>query len=68
MVYISKEGNFNIPIAGRLAKGSGFMAIDREDVRKAMGTINQAAEYIKSGKASVCIYSEGTRNKTDEKL
>lgn len=68
VVYISKESNFHIPIAGRLAKGSGFLAIDREDVRKAMGTINRAAEYIKADKASVCIYPEGTRNKTDEKL
>jgi len=41
--YISKTGNFKIPIFGRIIRRCCFMAIDRESPRKAINTINQAS-------------------------
>ena len=40
------------------------MAIDRENPRNAVKTVEQAANLIKAGELSVGIYPEGTRNKS----
>ena len=37
--YISKAGNFKIPIFGRIIRRCCFMTIDRENARKAIGTM-----------------------------
>ena len=62
LVHISKHGNFTIPICGPFMHRLGFMEIDRENPRNAAKTIVQAINYIKSGKHSVGISPEGTRN------
>lgn len=61
--FISKEGNFKIPIFGRLIRRCCFMVIDRENPRKAIGTINQASELLKEQEVSIGVYPEGTRSK-----
>ena len=61
--YISKSGNFKIPIFGRIIRRCCFMAIDRESPRKAINTINQASELLKAQEVSVGVYPEGTRSK-----
>ncbi|MBR2445170.1 MAG: 1-acyl-sn-glycerol-3-phosphate acyltransferase [Clostridia bacterium] len=61
--YISKSGNFKIPIFGRIIRRCCFMAIDRESPRKAINTINQASELLKEQEVSVGVYPEGTRSK-----
>lgn len=66
--FISKQANIDIPIAGELACGAGFLPIDRENNREALKTINKAADYLKSDMCSVGIYPEGTRSKTNELL
>ena len=66
--YISKTGNFKIPIFGRIIRRCCFMAIDRESPRKAINTINQASELLKSKEVSVGVYPEGTRSKNGELL
>lgn len=38
--------------------------LDRDDIKQGLKTILTAIEYVKSG-MSVCIFPEGTRNKTD---
>jgi len=63
IAYISKEANFHIPVFGRLIRKCAFMAIDRENPRNAMKTINHAAELIKKDEVSVGVYPEGTRSK-----
>lgn len=66
IAFISKAGNFKIPIFGRLIRRCCFMVIDRENPRNAIKTIQKAARIIDKGEASVGVYPEGTRNRTLE--
>lgn len=68
LVFVSKPENFSLPIAGGWIHHAGFMAIDRENPKNALVTINKAAEYLKNQTVSVGIFPEGTRNKTSEPL
>ena len=68
IAYISKESNFKIPICGRLIRRCCFLAIDRENPRNAIKTINKAAELIHQEKISFGVYPEGTRNKSGKGL
>ncbi len=66
--YISKAGNFKIPIFGRIIRRCCFMTIDRENARKAIGTIKEASELLKAQEVSIGVYPEGTRSKNGELL
>lgn len=68
IAFVSKPSNFKIPFFGRIIRKCCFMAIDREDPRKAIVTINKAAELLKKEEVSVGIYPEGTRSKKGELL
>lgn len=68
VVYISKPENFQIPLVGPVIRRCGFLAIDREDPRKAMGTIHQAVKLLTETGVSVAVYPEGTRSLTGELL
>ena len=68
MIYISKPGNFRMPIAGPFIKAAGFMPINREDPKEGAKTIMKAVELIKEDKASIAISPEGTRNKGESIL
>lgn len=61
--YISKHSNFKIPVCGRLIRKCCFLAIDRENPRNAIKTINKAASIIADQNISFGVYPEGTRNK-----
>lgn len=63
IAFISKRENFDVPIFGRFIRRCCFMAIDRENPRNAIRTIDQAAVLIREDKVSVGIYPEGTRSK-----
>lgn len=60
--FISKPENFRVPVYGRLIHRCCFMAIDRENPRKALKTIIRATDLINRDVASVAVYPEGTRN------
>lgn len=64
LAYISKEENFKIPFFGRIIRKCCFMAIDRENPRNAITTINKAAGLLRDGIVNVGVYPEGTRSKT----
>lgn len=66
LVYVSKPGNYKIPLLGKLMHLCGCLSLDREDNRQALTTIKKAAEFIDKDYTSVFIYPEGTRSKTDE--
>ena len=68
IAFLSKEENFKAPIFGRFAKRCCFMAIDRENPREALKTINKAAALLKNKAVSIGASPEGTRSKTGELL
>ncbi len=68
VAFVSKEQNFRIPIFGRIIRKCCFLAIDREDPRKAILTIRKAAQLLLDGQVSVGIYPEGTRSKSGQML
>lgn len=61
--FISKESNFHVPFYGRLIKRCCFMAIDRENPRNAMKTIDRASKLLINNEVSIAVYPEGTRSK-----
>lgn len=68
IAFVSKEGNFRIPIFGRIIRKCCFLPIDRESPRNAVRTINAAADLIVRDTVSIGIYPEGTRSKSGQLL
>ncbi len=66
--FVSKPENFKLPIAGGWMRRAAFIPIDRENPRKAMTAIHQAADLISEHGLSVGLYPEGTRNKAQALL
>ncbi len=62
--FLSKAGNFKIPIFGKFIHRCCFLEIDRKNPRNALKTINKAAELLKKGEVSIGVYPEGTRSKS----
>lgn len=60
MIY-KKEIN-RVPVLGWAMYSVGFVALDRVNIRKAMKSLDKAAQRVKNG-LSVVIYPEGTRTK-----
>lgn len=63
IAFISKPSNMQLPFLGRIGYGAGCLAIDRDNNREALKTINLAADYIRNGFCSIGIFPEGTRNR-----
>ncbi|MGM9813887.1 MAG: 1-acyl-sn-glycerol-3-phosphate acyltransferase [Candidatus Enteromonas sp.] len=63
MLYVSKEGNFKLPGGGNWIRKAGYISLVQGDLKSGTEAINQGAEAINSGKYSVCVAPEGTRNK-----
>ena len=59
--FILKQELMNLPIFGPATRRAGYIGIERDNPRKAVKSMNQAAERIKNG-ASVLIFPEGTRS------
>ncbi len=64
--FILKQELMKIPLFGFAMRQARYIAIDREEPRKAVKSINEAAQKIKEG-ASMLIFPEGTRSE-DGKL
>ncbi len=61
--YIAKAEMLRIPLLSHWMKNLHCLFLDRTDIKQGMKTILQAIDKIKSG-ISICIFPEGTRNKT----
>ena len=59
--FILKQELMKIPLFGFAMRRARYIGIDRENPRKAVKSINEAANRIKNG-ASVVIFPEGTRS------
>lgn len=58
--WLAKEELFRIPLFGAAMQRAGYIPVDRSDGRKALRSLDAAAQRIRSG-ASVVIFPEGTR-------
>ncbi len=58
--WLAKKELFDIPLFGLAMRRCGYIPIDRSDRRKAMQSMNEAAQQISHG-ASVIVFPEGTR-------
>ncbi|NLI82536.1 MAG: 1-acyl-sn-glycerol-3-phosphate acyltransferase [Deltaproteobacteria bacterium] len=59
--WLAKEELFRLPVFGRAMRVSGYIPIDRSDHRKALESMNRAADRVRGG-TSVVIFPEGTRS------
>jgi 1-acyl-sn-glycerol-3-phosphate acyltransferase len=59
--FILKQELMKIPLLGPAMKKAGYISIDRANPRKAIKSMDEAAEKIRKG-ASVVIFPEGTRS------
>jgi 1-acyl-sn-glycerol-3-phosphate acyltransferase len=59
--FVLKQELMRIPVLGFTMRQARYIAIDRANPRRAVQSMNQAAERIKSG-ASVVVFPEGTRS------
>ncbi len=59
--FIVKQELMRIPILGFSMKRAGYIGIERDNPRKAIQSMNEAAKRIKEG-VSVVIFPEGTRS------
>ncbi len=64
--WLAKKELFQIPIFGLAMRRAGYIPIDRSHPRKAIKSLEEAAQKIRSG-TSVLIFPEGTRS-TDGRL
>ena len=62
--YVAKDSMLKVPLLSLWMKRLHCLFINREDVKEALKTILSGIDNIKNG-ISMCIFPEGTRNKTD---
>lgn len=65
--YVAKVEMLRYPLLLNWMKNIHCTFLDRKDLKKGMKTILENIELLKSG-ISVCVFPEGTRNKTDDIL
>lgn len=63
--YIAKKEMLRYPLLVNWMKNLHCLFLDRQDIKAGMKTILEAIEKVKSG-ISICIFPEGTRNKTPD--
>lgn len=66
IAFISRKENYTYPIANRFLYKAACLAIDRNNNREALKTINKAAGFIEDGVCAVGIFPEGWITKDGE--
>lgn len=59
--WLAKQELFRIPLFGLCMRQCGYIPIDRSDRKKAVASMNKAAQRIHDG-TSVVVFPEGTRS------
>lgn len=65
--FIAKRETKKVPLLNFWMMLMNCQFLDRKDIRNGLKVINKSAELIQNG-TSMCIFPEGTRNKTTEDL
>ena len=63
--YIAKESISRLPVISIWMKRLYCLFMKRDDLRQSLQIILTSIDYLKQG-ISICIYPEGTRNKTED--
>lgn len=63
--YVAKKEMLKVPLLRIWMKYLHCLFLDRENIKEGLKTILTAVEKVKSG-ISICIFPEGTRNKTND--
>jgi 1-acyl-sn-glycerol-3-phosphate acyltransferase len=67
-VVVGKKELLYIPFFGLYFKAAGNIVLNRQKRVSAIAGLSEAAKFIRKNKASVWIFPEGTRNRTDEPM
>lgn len=62
LVYVTKKSLFKIPFFGKVIYKVGYLKLNRDNLRSELMTINRGVEALNTGKISVGVFPEGTRN------
>ena len=65
--YVAKKEMESFPILSIWMKRLHCLFLDRKDIKQGLKTILTGIDLIKNG-ISVCIFPEGTRNKSNDRL
>lgn len=65
--FVAKDTMLRYPVLRKWMQKLYCLFLNRENPREGLKTILQGIEHVKNG-ISICIFPEGTRNKTDEAL
>lgn len=65
--FVSKKEMRKVPIFSNWMAFMNCQFLDRKDLRAGLKTILKCVDLVKEG-TSICIFPEGTRNKTDQVL
>lgn len=65
--YVAKDNMEKVPLLRVWMRRLHCLFINRENVKEALKTILAGIDNIKNG-ISMCIFPEGTRNKSDEQM
>lgn len=63
--FVAKDSMLRYPVLRRWMQKLYCLFLNRDNPREGLKTILQGIEYVKRG-ISICIFPEGTRNKTSE--
>lgn len=62
LVYITKKSLFKIPFFGKVIYKAGYLKLNRDDLKSELMTINRGVEALNTGKISIGVFPDGTRN------
>lgn len=66
IAFITKPGNFKIPLGNKFMTGLCYMAIQKDDKMQSLQVVKRAISLLESGTTSVGVFPEGTRSKNNE--
>ena len=64
LIFVAKESLFKIPFFGKVIRHIGYVKLIRKTGADDSSQLNRALRWVKSDECSLCVYPEGTRNKT----
>ncbi len=65
LAFVTKRGNYAIPLFGRLLYGCCYYPLDRADKLQSLSIFHKCSDLIDNDYASVGIFPEGTRQRDD---